>query len=191
MCPQAVQLRSSVAWLAVDARGGHAAVRDVGIVLIGVVAGALLSALTQRVEHHLAKRRRRQHLISIMCSILDDFCSQCRDAMEEEGNELTVHRGVLVPSPKTPAFPSELDWTTIDQDWVRRFLKLRLAVPRLDERLKHILEELANPPEYHEMFDARRERCGEFLQEASDLAAALRKKARPPIWDADPEVSTA
>ena len=159
--------------------------RDVWIVLIGVGAGAALSALIQFVEHRFATRQRRQHLISIMCSILDDFCFQCREAMEEQGDEHTVYRGVQVSSPKTPTFPSELDWTTIDPDWVRRFLALRLAVPRLDEYLRHIWEEWANPPEYQEMFDVRRERCGEFLQEASALAAALRDKAKPAIWDAD------
>lgn len=152
--------------------------RDVWIVLIGVGAGAALSALIQRVEHHLAKRHRRQHLTLIMCSILDDFCFQCREAMEEQGNEHTVYQGVLVPSPRTPAFPSELDWTTIDPDWVRRFLELRLAVSRLDEHLKHIWEESADPPQYQGVFDFRRERCGEFLQQASNLSAALRKDLR-------------
>ena len=124
-----------------------------------------------------------------MCSILDDFCSQCREAMEEQGNEHTVYQGALVPSPKTPAFPSELDWTTIDPDWVRRFLKLRLAVSRLGEHLKHIWEESADPPEYQAVFDFRRERCGEFVQQASSLSASLREKAKPAIWDADPEAS--
>jgi len=107
--------------------------------------------------------------------------------MEEDGNEHTVFRGVQVPSPKMPAFPSELDWTTIDPDWVSRFLNLRLAVSRLDEHLKYIWDESAHPPEYQGVFDFRRERCGEFLQEATDLSAALRRKARPAIWDADDE----
>lgn len=86
-----------------------------------------------------------------------------------------------------PAFPSELDWTTIDQDWLRRFLELRLVVPRVHEAVKHTWEEWANPPEFKEGFDFRRERCGELLQDASELSAALRKKARPAIWDADDE----
>lgn len=165
--------------------------RDVWIVLIGVGAGALLSAFIQIVMYRLHKRQRRQNLILIMCSILDDFCDQCREAVEEHGNEHTVYQGVLVPSPRTPAFPSELDWTTIDPDWVRRFLELRHALPRLEEHLKNIWEELADPPHYQEVFDFRRERCGDLRQEASDLSAALRKKAQPAIWEADPEASAA
>lgn len=165
--------------------------RDVWIVLIGVGAGAALSTLIRYMEHRYARRQRRQHLILIMCSILDDFCSQCRDAMKEEGDEHTVYRGVLVPFPTVPAFPSELDWTTIDSDWLRRFLELRLAVPRVYDAVKHTWDERANPPDYREGFDFRRERCGELLLEASDLSAALRKKANPPIWDADPEASSA
>lgn len=161
--------------------------RDVWIVLIGVGAGAVLSTFIRYMEHRYARRQRRQHLILIMCSILDDFCSQCREAMEEEGDEHTFYRGVQVPFPKVPAFPSELDWTTIDPDWMRRFLELRLAVPMVHDAVKHTWEEWASPPEFKEGFDFRRDRCGELLQDASDLSAALRKKAKPPIWDADDE----
>lgn len=60
---------------------------------------------------------------------------------------------------------------------------------RLDEHLKRIWEESADPPHYKEVFGFRRERCGEFLQQASSPSAALRKKAKPAIWDADPEAS--
>lgn len=161
--------------------------RDVWIVLIGVCAGAVLSSCIQTVIHRLAKRQRRQHLILVMCSNLDDFCSACSEAIQEEGDEDTVYRGPQVPFPTQPAFPAEIDWTTIDQDLVRRILSLRHAVPKAEERLEHIGREWANPPEYKEYFAFRRETCSEWLQEASALSAALRKKAKPPIWAADTE----
>ena len=159
--------------------------RDVWIVLIGVVAGALLSAFIQTVIHRLAKRQRRQHLILVMCSILDDFCSDCRYAMLEEGDEYTVYQGFEVPTPLVPAFPVEIDWTTIDQDLVRRILLLRLAVSDGREILGQNWHDWASPPEFPEVFAFRRERCNEWLQEASELSAELRKKANPPIWKAD------
>lgn len=41
--------------------------------LVGVGVGALLSAFIQWVTHRYAKSQRRQHLLLVVCSILDDF----------------------------------------------------------------------------------------------------------------------
>ena len=154
--------------------------------LIGVVVGALLSAFIQTVTHHHAKRQRRQHLILLVCSILDEFCSDCQDAIEEEGDEYTPSRGgFVVPLPTGPAFPAEVDWTTMEQDLVRRILSLRPAVRRVDERLRQNWDDWSDPPDYKEVFAFRSERCGELRQEALELSASLRKKAKPPIWEAD------
>ena len=100
--------------------------------LIGVGVGALLSAFIQWATHRYTKQQRRQRLILLVCSILDDFWSDCQDAIEEEGDECTPDRGgFVVPLPMGPAFPSEIDWTTIDPDSVRRILSLRPAVRRV------------------------------------------------------------
>ena len=34
------------------------------------------------------------------------------------------------------------------------------------------------------MFDFRRKKCAQWQQEASELSAEFRKKAKPPIWEA-------
>ena len=152
--------------------------------LVGVGVGALLSAFIQMVTHRYSRRQRRQHLILLVCSILDDFCSDCREAINDDGDERTGVRRFWVPMPTAPVFPSEIDWTTIDQDLVRRILWLRPAVPKAEKRLEFIGNEWADPPEYEAAFAFRRERCSEFLQKASDLSAELRRKAKPPIWEA-------
>ena len=181
-------MRSSIAWQAVDAPDqteGSIVVSQLISGLIGVVVGALLTAFIQWVAHRHAKQQRLQHLILVMCSILDEFCSDCQDAIEEEGDENSYSRGgFVVPVPTVPAFPSEVDWTTVDLDWVRRFLALRLALPRVDKRVEYIWNESAHPPKMEAAFAFRREKCSEFLQEALELSAALRKKAKPPIWEA-------
>ena len=150
--------------------------------LVGVVVGALLAAFIQLVTHRFATRRRRQHLILLVCSILDDFCSDCRDAMDEEGDEYTKTRnGFLVPTPTPPAFPSEIDWTTIDHQLVRRILALRPKVRKVHERLNENWDDWASPPDYWEVFAFRRDKCNELSQEASELSASLRMMANPPI----------
>ncbi len=51
-------------------------------------------------------------------------------------------------------------------------------------RLSEDWDDWSHPPDYPDAFAFRRERCSEWLQEASELSAALRKKANPPIWEA-------
>ena len=158
--------------------------RDVWIVLIGVGAGALLSAFIQWVTHHYAKRQRRQHLILVVCSILDDFIVNCQEAIDDGGRRSSEGvRGFSVPMPTPPAFPAEVDWTTIDQDLIRRFLSFRPAIAKARDQMDYIAFWEDYPPEHPEMFDFRRKKCAEWQQDASDLSAAFRKKANPPIWD--------
>ena len=145
--------------------------------LIGVGVGALLSAFIQWVTHRYTTRQRRQHLILLVCSILDDFCSACREAMEEE-EDLDFWGSFKVPSPTAPEFPAEVDWTTIEQDLAMRILALRPAMRRVHELMESLYY-------YPEVLTYRREKCQELSQQASELAAELRKKANPPIPGAD------
>ena len=147
--------------------------------LIGVGVGALLSAFIQWVTHRYTTRQRRQHLILLVCSILDDFCSACREAMEEEEDLVDFWGSFKVPSPTAPEFPAEVDWTTIDQDLAMRILALRPAMRRVHEHVESSMDY------YPEVLTYRREKCQELSQQASELAAELRKKANPPIPGAD------
>ena len=91
-------------------------------------------------------------------------------------------------TPTPPSFSAEVDWTTIDQDLLRRFLSFRLAIAtareQLGEQLPFIAVHEDFPPDYPEMFDFRRKKCAEWQQGASELSAVFRKKAKPPIWEA-------
>ena len=77
-----------------------------------------------------------------------------------------------------------MDWTTIDQNLIRRFLSFRPAIAKTRDLMDYIAFWEDCPPEYPEMFGFRRKKCAEWQQEASELSAALRKKANPPIWEA-------
>ncbi len=163
--------------------------RDVWIVLIGVGAGALLSVFVEWVAHRYAKKQRRQHLILVVCAVLDDFIVTCQEAIDDGGKRSPEgKREFSVPTPTPPSFSAEVDWTAIDQDLLRRFLSFRLAVAKAREQLGELLPYIAFyedfPPLYPEMFDFRRKRCAEWQQEASELSNAFRKRAKPPLWEA-------
>ena len=163
--------------------------RDVWIVLVGVGAGALLSVFIQWVTHRYAKKQRRQHLILVVCSVLDDFIVTCQEAIADGGKRSPEgKREFSVPTPTPPSFSAEVDWTTIDQDLLRRFLSLRFAIAKAREQLGEQLPFIAFhedvAPHYPATFDFRRKKCAEWLQEASELSDAFRKRAKPPIWEA-------
>ena len=61
------------------------AVSDVWIVLIGVGAGAVLSAFVPPVTHWLTKKRRRRTLALIVCPALERFIADCQAAIDDEG----------------------------------------------------------------------------------------------------------
>ena len=162
--------------------------RDVWIVLIGVGTGALLSVFVEWVAHRYAKKQRRQHLILVVCAVLDDFIVTCQEAIDDGGKRSPEgKREFSVPTPTPPSFSAEVDWTTIDQDLLRRFLSFRFAVAKAREQLGEQLPFIAFggvPPHYPEMFNFRRKKCAEWQQEASELSDAFRKRAKPPIWEA-------
>lgn len=168
--------------------------RDVWITLISVGAGAMLAVGIQLVTHRIAERHRRQHLILVMCSILDDFCAGCRAAMADQESEHNIHQEFAVPFPMVPAFPSDVDWTTISSEWVQRFLKLRLDVGKIEKRLSHASYSWGHwmggedGLGFEEAYELRRSKCGEFLQEASELSATLRDAAKPPVWEATSDI---
>ena len=159
-------------------------VREVWIVLIGVGAGAVLSAFSPSATHWLAKKRRRQALALLVCPILEQFMLACQAAIDDQGEWRTGGtRHHSVPMPTGPEFPREVDWTSIDPSLANRILSLPLATTRADRELDYMAE-FAQPPEHEEGFEARRKQCSKLLREASDLSLKLRHIAKlPPASD--------
>ena len=181
-------------WLAVDplySKETEDAVSDVWIVLIGVGAGAVLSAFVPPVTHWLTKKRRRRTLALLVCPALDRFVADCQAAIDDEGERPRGNLLPSVPMPTGPEFPTEVDWTAIDPKLANRILSLRVATTRIDHELRYIVEELHDPPENEPWFSHRRTRCLKLLRVASDLSLKLRQVAKLPPASDDPFDSVA
>ena len=155
---------------------------DVWIVLIGVGAGAVLSAFVPPVTHWLTKKRRRRTLALLVCPALEQFMLACQAATDDEGGERP--RRPKVPIPTAPEFSTEVDWTSIDPDLANDILSLGPATTRITEELRCIAEFADDEPDQEEWFSHRRKRCSKLLRDASDLSLKLRQIAKlPPASD--------
>ena len=158
--------------------------RDVWLVLVGVGAGWVLSVFTPAVTHWLAKKRRRRALALLVCPSLEQFMLSCQAAIDDEGSYPKGIRQPSVPTPISPKFPTELDWTSIDPILANRILSLPLATTRAEQELRYIAEEGGDEPENEVWFSASRKRCAKLLREASELSLRLRQMAKlPPVTD--------
>ena len=164
---------------------------DVWIVLIGVGAGAVLSAFVPPVTHWLTKKRRRRTLALLVCPVLDKFIADCQAAIDDEGERPRGNRLPSVPIPTGPEFPAEVDWTSINASLAYRILSLRAATTRIDHELRYIAEELHDPPDNEPWFSHRRTQCFKLLRDTSDLSLKLRHIAKLPPASDDPFDSVA
>ena len=164
---------------------------DVWIVLIGVGAGAVLSAFAPPVTHWLTKRQRCRTLALLVCPVLDKFIADCQAALDDEGEYRKGNRHPSVPMPTRPEFPAEVDWTSINASVAYRVLSLRAATTRIDHELRYIAEELHDPPQNEPWFAHRRKRCYKLLRDTADLSLKLRKVAKLPPASDDPFDSVA
>ena len=158
---------------------------EVWIVLIGVGAGALLTACSQALNHRLAKKRLRRSLALLVCPALEEFMLACQAAIDDEGHRRKGTRLPRVPMPIGPEFPDEVDWTSIAPKLAHRILSLRAAITRAEQELGYIAEEVSDPPDHEYWFSARRQRCLKLLGDASTLSTALRKIAKIPTTSDD------
>ena len=158
---------------------------DVWIVLIGVSAGWVLSVFTPPVTRWFTRTHRRRILALHICAVLDVFIADCQAAIDDEGERPRGNRLPSVPMPTGPNFPA-VDWTSIEPSLASSILALRAATATADHELRHLEEELHDPPENEPWFAYRRQRCHKLMRQASQLSSELSKKAKLPPASDDP-----
>ena len=84
------------------------------------------------------------------------------------------------PLPSGPNFPSELDWSILDDQIVYCMLTLGNRTETINQRITHIGREIANPPFYEEAVQATEEHYEVLRSTASNLADQLRSDWKLP-----------
>lgn len=175
---------------------------DAVIGFAGVLVGIMATIGKDVVSHWIGKRNAgRYAAVRIVC-ILDQYVEKCVEVAADDGTSEGRPAGrtssgeeyysAQIDSPEPPAFPEDIDWTSISPDLMYRVLALpNLAVET--ERFVRGASEHSCPPDYAEFFQARWEGYAALGLETIEIIAALRRTfglPKPsiaignPDWDA-------
>jgi hypothetical protein len=145
--------------------------------LLVVLIGALIMPITR--ERAARGRDARYLAIRIVC-ILDRYVEDCAstaiDSGEEDAEGVNVAR---VSAPPPPAYPSDVNWKSIDHATMYKLLALPAAADRAANYVDAV-EENDGPPDYNEWFQARTHQYSLLGLQAHKLTETLRKEYEIP-----------
>jgi len=143
------------------------------VALLVVLIGQVLVPIAR--ERHASKRDAQYLAIRIVC-ILDQYVEDCASTATDAGEE--NEQGIpiaQVDAPRAPAYPSDVNWKSIDATMMYRILSLPAAADRAANYVSGVSEH-SDPPDCSEFFEARSLRYSRLGLEAHELTAALRRK---------------
>lgn len=166
---------------------------------VGVLVGVFATIGKDAVSYWIGRRNAgRYAAVRIVC-ILDQYVEKCVEVVADDGTAEGRPAGrtesgeeyysAQVDSPEPPAFPDDIDWTSINPDLMYRIL----ALPNLalgTERFIRGASEHSFAPDFEEFFQSRWEGYADLGLEALEIIAALRRTfglPRPSIAIGNPE----
>jgi len=153
--------------------------------LLVVLVGAVIVPI---IREHLTRNRDARYLaIRIVC-ILDRYVEDCASTAIDSGEENA--EGVnesRVSAPLPPAYPSDVNWKSIDHTMMYKLLALPASADRAANYVESASEN-ASPPDYSEWFEARSHQYSLLGLQAHKLTEILRKEYEIPeiedrSWD--------
>lgn len=151
---------------------------------LGVVVGVVMPISRE----WLARSRDARYLaIRIVC-ILDRYVEDCASTAIDSGQENGKGESVAqVSAPPPPAYPSDVNWKSIDHTTMYKLLALPAAADRAANYVDGV-EENDGPPDYSEWFQARSHQYSLLGLQAHKLTETLRKEYEIPeipdrSWD--------
>ncbi|HXP39461.1 MAG TPA: hypothetical protein VN833_04295 [Candidatus Acidoferrales bacterium] len=152
--------------------------------LLGVLVGTVMPIARER----LARSRDARYLaIRIVC-ILDRYVEDCASTAIDSGEEDAegVNRA-RVSAPLPPAYPSDVNWKSIDRSMMYKLLALPASADRAANYVAAVSENVSGPDE-SEWFEARSHQYSLLGLQAHKLTETLRKEYEIPeipdrSWD--------
>jgi hypothetical protein len=152
--------------------------------LLGVFVGTVMPIARER----LARSRDARYLaIRIVC-ILDRYVEDCASTAIDSGEEDAegVNRA-RVSAPLPPAYPSDVNWKSIDRSMMYKLLALPASADRAANYVAAVSENVSGPDE-SEWFEARSHQYSLLGLQAHKLTETLRKEYEIPeipdrSWD--------
>lgn len=152
---------------------------------VGVLIGVIATVGKDLVSYWTGKRKAGRYAAVRLVCVLDQYVEKCVEVAGDDGTAYGRPAGrtydgeeyncAQVDLPDPPAFPDDIDWTSLDPDLMYRVL----ALPNLalgTERFICSEAEHSTPPDYSEEFWARWEGYADLGLEAASIASTLRSQ---------------
>lgn len=153
-------------------------------VIAAFIGGGVGSSLTFFFTLIKERFQRKQHgtylAVRIIC-ILDEYTDKCVEVVEDDGTIMgqSDKEGFYIPQvrlPEEPQYPDDIDWKSIDFDLMYQILNFPNAIKSANKYINFIGREIASPPDFEELFDARWDAYIDLGLKSIELASLLRIK---------------
>lgn len=124
--------------------------------------------------------RLAKYLAAKLVTLLDGFIADCGAYVLDDGTP--DQDGILSPTTDEPKFalPTDVDWRSIDPTMMYRAMSLPNEIRFAVEAISWYIE-IAGPPDYEEIFEARKQHFSKVGLLALSLADDLRQKFSIPV----------
>lgn len=158
---------------------------EVLIGLAGVIVGAGISWLREWSTTQSQKKRRGEYLAASIVCTLDEYSNRCVEVIndngtsygqaskrDEQGQDLFIP---ITKLPEIPSYPNDIDWKSIDPILMYRILSFSNKIREVNDWIAFSGNELAYPPYYEELYEARHVGYATLGLEAIAISEELRK----------------
>jgi len=165
--------------------------------LLGVILGSLLTGFKDWLTHYFKRKDNGRYAAVRLIAVLDEYAQGCVSVVSDDGTcegrpagRTEQGEEYYVPQatkPEPPTFPEDIDWRSISFKLMYRILSLPNNACETDRYITASAEH-SFPPDYDELFVARREGYAHLGLESVNLVKDLRREFRLPdtpknFWD--------
>lgn len=153
--------------------------------LIGVIVGSSLTWIREAIVQKKSRANRARYLAVRIICVLDEYVEKCVEVVSDDGTIMgqasrrdeggMEYFDPVVSLPPSPIFSDDVDWKSIDGELMYRILKLPNEIRETDNHIQFVSYEIAYPPDFVELFEARWLGYAELGLEAVAITDHLRE----------------
>lgn len=154
--------------------------------LLGVIVGSFIPWIKDSLHQGRLRTENATYLAVRVICILDEYIDKCVEVIHDDGTVMgqAAHRDEngfehyipQVPLPPAPVFPDNVDWKCLDTELMYRILAFPNEVRSTKNSVDFVGREVASPPDYDELFEARYDGYADLGLEAIELVELLRAR---------------
>ena len=166
---------------------------------LGVIVGCFIPWIKESIQQRRSRTENAKYLAVRVICILDEYVDKCVEVAQDDGTVMgqAAERengfDLYIPQvqlPAAPSFPDDVDWKSIDSNLMYQILAFPNAVRSTNDSIRFVANEVASPPDYDDLFEARWEGYANLGLEAIELVELLiarygLPKKSPNKWNPD------